>query len=515
MSNQKRHYLPSMADLLASPKLKAIADHLSPAAIFSTTRSVLEEVANEAKNVASERRMPDISELSERIAARLKTTPFHATPPLVNATGVLFPAEIAFSELPVKAIDRMAASFGGEWNLQQSDMQPSGTPAAASAREMLCELTGASDAVVVNGHAAALLLAFGTLTRHDRSASRATCQHRVLATPGDLYETVTGWRMDDVFLQAGCKPVTVGSLTRATLDDYAAGITDDTAFVFCANGIDGCLAVERNLPELSQLCDFARKRNLPLVYDAEWCSFHATEDYGLNGVPVCGDLIKQGVSLLVFSCGGLNGCDFATAACCDHDANIMPGRCAPSVIAGDASLIRKIRKSPLFPMFVPSRHDMAALEAVLSLSMTRETAEGCGSHCSRGELPVWQLLSTDNDNLKLRADRMALQIAAIPGVADTSVVAAPAQLTPLRPRYCIPSQEVRVTFAAKTAIEVLAALAAYRSEQGLTGIAATAVPGRPQGCGSHCSLTIALNLRTVFAKYDMLIIDALTALMTD
>ena len=495
----KRNYLPSMTDLLSSPKLKAMADHLTPAAIFSTARSVLEEVAHEAKNVASERRMPDISELAERIAARLKTTPFHSTLPLVNATGVLFPAEIAFSELPVKAIDRMTASFGGELKLHQSDSQPSDTPSAPTAREMICELTGVADAVVVNGHAAALLLASG---------ARASRPHHVLTTPGDLYETMTGWRIDDIFRQANCVPVTVGSLTRATLDDYAAGITDDTAFVYCTNGIDGCLAAERNLPELSQLCDFARKKSLPFVYDAEWCTFHATEDYGLNGIPVCRDLVKQGVSLLVFSCGGLNGCDFATATCDDHHTNDAPQlmrRCAPAVIAGDTSLIREIRKSPLFPMFAPSRHDMAALEAVLSLSMTRDTAEN--------ELPVWQLLSTDNDNLKLRADRMALQIAAIPGVADASVVTAPAQLTPLRPRYCIPSLEVRVTFAEKTAVEVLAALAEYRSEQGLPGIAATGVPGQPQGCGSHCSLTIALNLRTVFAKYDMLIIDALTAFM--
>jgi L-seryl-tRNA(Ser) seleniumtransferase len=478
-----------MTDLLSSPKLKAMADHLNPAAIFNTARNVLEEVTAEAKHVAFERRMPDITELSERIAARLKATQFHTSLPSVNATGILFPSQIAFSALPVKAMDRMTASFGGEFSAQQSETQP-----APTTREMICELTGAADAVVVNGHAAALLLAFGTLSRNDRPD--------VLTTPGDLYETMAGYRIEDIFLQAGCEPMTVGSLTRATLDDYAAGVTGETAFVYCSNGMDGCMAVERNLPMLSQRADFARKKNLPLVYDAEWCTLHATEDYGLNGVPTCRDLLKQGVSLLIFSCGLLNGCDFATSPCSDNNShfalNLMQ-RCAPAVIAGDKSLIREIRKSPLFPMFVPSRHDMAALEAILALSMTRETAEN--------ELPVWQLLSTEIDNLKLRTDRMALQIAVIPGVTDASVVASPALLTSLRPRYDIPSQEVRVTFASKTAVEMLAALASYRSEEGLTGIAATCVPSQPN--------TIALNLRTVFAKYDMHIIDALTALLTD
>jgi len=489
MSDQKRNYLPSMAELLSSPKLKAMAGHLNPVSIFNTARSVLEEVATEAKNVASERRMPDISELSERIAARLKVTQFNLSLPLANATGILFPTQIAYSELPVKAINSMVASFGGEFSEQQSD-----APSAVTAREMICELSGASDAVVVNSHTAALLLASGTLARSDRSD--------VLTTPGDLYETVTGCRIDDIFLQAGCEPITVGSLTRVTFGDYTAGLNDDTAFIYCANGMDGCLAVERRLPELSQLVDFARMRNIPLVYDAEWIAYHATDDYGLNGVPTCRDLIKQGVSLLVYSCGLLNGCNFATATCCDNITNYpseLMQRCAPAVIAGDKLLIREIRKSPLFPMFVPSRHDMAALEAVLALSMTREVAEN--------ELSVWQLLSTDNDNLKLRADRMALQIAAIPGVTDANSVVAQAHLTPLRPRYFLPSQEVRVTFASKTTVEMLAALSMYRSEEGLTGIAARSVPDQPN--------TISLNLRTVFAKYDMLIIDALAALMTD
>ena len=476
-----------MTDLLSSPTLKAMTNHLNPAAVFSTARSVLEEVAAEAKNVATERRMPDIAELSERIAARLKTMPLPQSPQLVNATGVLFPSDIAFSELPVKAIDRMVASFGGEL----PDQQP---PKTANVREMICELTGASDAVVVNGHAAALLLTFAAFTRHGR--------YDVVTTPGDLYEAMTGYRIDGMMRLADCVPLTVGSLTRATLDDYAVGTNDETAILYCANRIDACLAVERNLPELSQLADFARKRNLPLVFDAEWSSFHATEDYGLKGIPTCRDLMKQGVSLLIFSCGGLNGCDFAAAT--DHgsdtpNATVLMRRCAPAVITGDKSLIRDIRKSPLFPVFVPSRHDMAALEAVLSLSMTRESAEN--------ELPIWQLLSTDNENLKLRADRMAMQIAVIPGVTDVSVVASFAQLTPLRPRYCIPSQEVRVTFAAKTAVEMCAALAAYHSAQGQAGIAVTGVPDQ--------SNTIALNLRTVFAKYDMLITEALIDLMTE
>ena len=517
MSNSSKSYIPSMTDLLSSPKLKGMTNRLNSVSIFSTARSVLDEVAAEAKNAASSRRMPDIYELSERIAARLKTVQVSQSGNLINATGVLLPPEIAVSEIPLKALDQMVASFGDESSASSPDiLQPtsmssnddtetkSSLQETTSVRTMICNLTGASDAIVVNGHAAALLLTFGTFAARDRQKRR-----HVLATPGDLYETLSGCRIADLLSHVGCETTMVGSLMRATLDDYADGASDETAMVYRADGIDGCLALDRILPELSQLVDFARKRNLPLVYDTEWGTFHPTAEYGLNDVPTCRDLLKQGVSLLVMSCGRLNGCDFASAR--DDAETWFAGQtrcCAPVVIMGEKSLIREIRKSPLYSSFVPSRHDMAALAGVLSLSMSQEMAEN--------ELPVWQLLSTDNENLKLRADRMALQIAAIDGVTDARVVSAPVCLTPLRPRYTLPSQEIRVTFESKTAIEVLAALAQpatsntqpnetrAQSKSGRLGIAAIVVPDQPN--------TIALNLRTVFAKYDMLIVEALAML---
>ena len=515
MSNDRKTYIPSITDLISSPKLKAMAHRFNPITVFNTARSVLDEVAAEAKNVASERRMPDIYELSERIAAKLKTVRFSHDFPLINATGILLPPEVGHTELPIRAIDSMALSFGGDAGATNGTCAASrqhgstDTPTTTgetqerppqkcgNVREMICERTGAVDAIVVNGHAAALMLAFAALIDDERAD--------VLTTPGDLYESMTGWRVDDILMQAGCQTMTVGSVTRATLDGYIDGANDETALLFCANGLDGCLALERELPELSQLVDFARKRNIPLLYDAEWGTFHSTAEYGLKDVPTYRDLINQGVSLLVFSCGGLNNCDFAAASCHGDVSHGEPNlatdqthRNALAVIAGDKALIRKIRKSPLFSMFVPSRHDMAMLETVLTLSQSQETAEN--------ELPLWSLLSTDSDNLKLRAERMALQIAALPGVSDASVVATSAMLTPLRPRYVLPSQEIRVTFESKTAVEMLNALAADhpQSEQpARPGIAATFVPGQPNA--------IAFNMRTVFARYDMMIVEALMA----
>ncbi|MDR1382718.1 MAG: hypothetical protein LBJ67_02550 [Planctomycetaceae bacterium] len=489
MSN---YSIPSINDILSSPKLKQLANRFNPIAVFNTAKSVLDEVATEAKNAASERRFPDVSELSERIASRLKYSPFSKTiPPEINATGVLF-LDPAPCQLPVQAIDRLIKSFGGEYdkmspNKPSGDSENSNPPKRKTAEEMICELTGAEDTAIVGNHAAALIL---TASAYFSDGGDVCSSHT------DLYETLTGYRVQEIFERAGVLLVNpVGTAAHVTPDDYLQMIREESMFLYASNGADAFFYEPRNRPEISQLADIAEKHKLPLVFDAEWGAFHSVKEYGLDNIPTYRDLIQQGVSLLIFSCGGLNACDFATVATENAENPIANQfrRHSLAVIAGGKKWVNRIRKSPLFSAFIPAAHEVAALEAILQLFESRNTAENT--------IPLWQLLSTEQDNLRLRADRMSAQLAAVSGVADAVAVSCHACLTPLRPGYVIPSWQVLITLESQTAPEILLALANYSP-----GIATSLVP-------EHLN-QIAINLRTVFAKYDMLVIEALTACLT-
>ena len=494
-----------MGELFSSPKLRSLVNRWNPATVLGLAKNVLDEVTTEAMNAASEHRMPDISELSERIAAKLKNMPVVEKRPLVNATGVLFPAMPCETFLPLKAMNRMIAALGGEVETavpshedandgdaesrsetENSKKLSAATPKRQSVVSMICELTGAQDAVVVNTHVGALMLAVCSLFGQEKQ--------EIVTGITDFYETTTGYRIDDLLDQLRCTICRVGAVNRVTLNDYARSMTEKTALIYASNGADACFFERRNVPELAAVAELARKSGVPLLFDAEWGTFHPTDDYGLQGIPTFRELLKQGSNLLIFQCGGLNGTDFDAVVCDDRSdmtrKETPPLRRFPrslAVIAGDKTRIRAIKESPLFPMFLPAAHEWVALETVLGLFLSRDSAEN--------EIPVWQLLATSCENLKLRADRIALQLAAIPGVSEAVSVPCSATLTPLRPRYTLPAWQVVVTHDSKTGTEIAEALA-----DSPPGIVVSLVPDQPR--------QIAINLRTVFAKYDMLITEA-------
>ncbi|MCL2348165.1 MAG: PLP-dependent transferase [Planctomycetaceae bacterium] len=515
MLDHQKSYLPSMGELFSSPKLRSLVNRWNPATVLGLAKNVLDEVTAEAMNAASEHRMPDISELSERIAAKLKKVPAGKKRPLVNATGVLFPAIPFETFLPLKAMDRMIAALSGESDItipnhdeeNGSDLEsrPEAETASKSSAikpgrqnvvSMICELTDAPDAVVVNTHAGALTLAVCSLLGGEK--------REIVANVADFYETTTGYRNDDLLNQLCGTIHRVGTVNQTTPHDYAGAITGKTALVYASNGADACFFERRNVPELAAVAGLARKSGIPLLFDAEWGTFHPTDDYGLKNIPTFRELLKQGSNLLVFQCGLLNGCDFEAVVCNDDSEAVKSeaienttGKKEESplrrlsrslaVIAGDKARIRAIRKSPLFPMFLPVTHEWTALETVLGLFLNRDIAEN--------EIPIWQLLATSCENLKLRADRIALQLAAVPGVSKVESVPCSAMLTPLRPRYTMPAWQVIVTHDLKTGAEIANALI-----DSPAGVVVSLVPDQPR--------QIAINLRTVFAKYDMLITEA-------
>jgi len=484
MTNPQKSYLPSISDILSSPTIRGLAHHLRPAAIYATAMSVLNDVATEVKNAADERRMPDIAELAEKIVARLRLVEETPAKPSINATGVLFHQEFGGPPMANLAIEQMTKTLReGACEIEDPLSSPAvpatledveavtTTPLSKSPlKVLLTELTGAADAMVFNSRLGALTTLFSGLGQPDE------VRQNLILSVSDVYERPDGSRLTDVIDPRTISMSTVGTINQTTLDDYEHVMQfEEQGILYCTDATNDCFHPCKQVPDLGKIAELSGKYNAPFIFDTEWGTFHETAVFGLTGIPVIKNLIRQGCSLVIFSTDGLNGGPRLT------------------VLAGEKTLLHKIRKSRLGTTCTPTDYDLAALETTLAIFMTRDRADM--------EIPVWELISTNPENLKLRSQRMAAQLASIPEVAECSERPGAALLTPFRQTYQLPSWQVVLTLRSKTAQEI-----SHQLRYSKPGVAIQTVPEKPH--------QVILDLRTVFARQDVTLIETVQKILS-
>jgi L-seryl-tRNA(Ser) seleniumtransferase len=337
-------------------------------------------------------------EAGERLATRLRPT----LRPAINATGVIVHTNLGRAPLSAEARAAMDAVALGYSNLEYNLEAGRRGSRYVHAEEILCRLTGAETALVVNNNAAALLLILMTFARG----------REVIISRGQLVEIGGGFRIPDVMRQSGATLVEVGTTNRTYAHDYETAITENTAALMRVHRSNFRLLGFTHEPSLAEMVELAAGRDLNLFDDLGSGTLLDTMPYGLGHEPTIQESVAAGVSLVSFSGDKLLGGPQA------------------GIILGRADLIAQLKRFPLTRALRVDKTTLAGLQATLRHYLLGEATD---------KVPVWRMISQDEASLQKRARAwvrklkgLGVPAQAVPGRSTVGGGSLPGETLPTR-----------------------------------------------------------------------------------
>ncbi len=366
-AEDRRRRLPSVERLLAQMRKTDIPARYGQALTLEAARNTLAEAR---ARVAAGEPVPDLSALVQAALQRLEGAARETLVPVINATGVIIHTNLGRAPLSRAARRAMDAVAAGYSNLEYDLAAGERGSRYIHAEALLCRLTGAEAALVVNNNAGAVFLALAALARG----------REVIISRGQLVEIGGGFRIPDVLRQSGARLVEVGTTNRTHLQDFQEAIGPETALLLRVHSSNfKQIGFTATVP-LADMVTLAHEAGVLVLDDLGSGSLLDTTRYGLAPEPMVQQSVAAGADLVTFSGDKLLGGPQA------------------GLIVGRAQLVAQLRRHPLTRALRVDKSTLAALQATL-LHYVREEAER--------EVPVWQMIATPVEALAARAADLA------------------------------------------------------------------------------------------------------------
>lgn len=365
-SHDPRQQLPAVSVLLDEPAVQALAARYSRGVVLDALRRVLNEYRGDPEFAQTP---PSAVAIVARVSAALAEEDLDRLRPVVNAAGIILHTGLGRAVLPAAAAKALAG-LDHCCNLQiDLDTGLRGKRNYTSER-LLCRLTGAEAAVIVNNNAAATFLILSALCR-DRE---------VIVSRGQLIEIGGSFRLPDCIHQSGAVLVEVGTTNKTHLRDYEHAITERTAAILHVNPSNyRVVGFSKEVP-IAELVTLKKSRDILVIDDLGCGALVDLRPYGLPHEPTVPESIAAGADLVCFSGDKLIGGPQA------------------GIIAGKKEFVQRIRKHPLTRMLRVGKLTDIALEQTLRLFLEPETL--------LEKNPTLRMLTVSHEKLKQTANRL-------------------------------------------------------------------------------------------------------------
>ena len=336
--------LPSVDRLLHFPGMPAVLHEHGHTLVAGEARALLEALRQRALAGALDRTAVEpavlVDALAQAVASRLQPR----LRAVLNLTGTVIHTNLGRALLAEPALQHLLATMSGPNNLEY-DLGSGGRGDRDSiVEELLCTITGAQAATVVNNNAAAVLLTIAALARG----------REVIVSRGELVEIGGAFRMPDVMAAAGATLVEVGTTNRTHPHDYEQAIGPATALVMKVHTSNYAVQGFTAAVDEATLAPLMHARGLPLATDLGSGSLVDLAHWGLPREPLPQEMLGAGCDVVTFSGDKLLGGPQA------------------GLIVGSREAVGRIRQFPVKRALRISKLPLSALEATLMLYLRPE-----------------------------------------------------------------------------------------------------------------------------------------------
>lgn len=359
--------LPKVDEVLRQPALAAL--DLPQSVITDLVRQHIDDLRRRVLD-SDLQTLPSMEDLCAEICKAAKAAAKPSLRPVINATGITLHTNLGRACLSEKAVEAAAAA-ARRYSTLEYDLESGQRGSRYShVEKLLCRITGAEAAMVVNNNAAAVLLILSALGKGGE----------VITSRGELVEIGGSFRIPEIMEQCGCSLREVGATNKTHLRDYERAIGENTCALLKVHTSNFRIMGFTESVSLQELVALGQETGLPVIEDLGSGCFFDLETLGIHDEPTVMNSVKAGVDIISFSGDKLLGGPQAGIILCKE------------------KWIKTLKSHPLTRAMRVDKMTLAALEATLDTYLDPEKA--------RQEIPTIRMLAVDPALLKLRAENL-------------------------------------------------------------------------------------------------------------
>ncbi|MGB4503462.1 MAG: L-seryl-tRNA(Sec) selenium transferase [Syntrophaceticus sp.] len=319
---------------------------------------------------------PDLGSLAREVVDLVEKMRKMSLRPVVNATGVVLHTNLGRAPLSNAAVDAVLNIARGYCNLEMDLDSGERGERYSHVEELLCQLTGAEAALVVNNNAGAVLLALHGLAQGKE----------VVVARGELVEIGGSFRIPEIMSQSGAVLREVGTTNRTYPQDYERAIGPETALILKVHPSNFRVVGFTREVKRQELVAVGQRHNLPVMEDLGSGVLVDLQQYGIDPEPTVQETLAAGVDIVTIS------------------GDKLLGGPQSGIILGRAELVQVLKDDPLLRALRVDKMTLAALEATLRVYLEEDAQK---------KIPVLQMLSISAAELEQNALKLKEMLAGI------------------------------------------------------------------------------------------------------